>query len=399
MRRVALEPTSERTPKEAVVAALRPFGTSVFSEMTALANRYGAVNLSQGFPDFDGPEAIRKRAAEAILRGPNQYAPSAGIPALRQAVARKMERFYGVPVDPDREVTVTSGATEALCATVLGIVEPGDEVILLEPAYDSYAPICALAGARIRRVSLNLPDFSLPLEELAAAFCPRTKAILINNPQNPCAKVFTREELTFIARLCVEHDAYAIGDEVYEHIVYDGREHLTLLALPELRERALVISSTAKTFSMTGWKIGYVVASPELSRAVLMSHQFIVFCGQSALQEAMAFAVGMPDDYYRRLRSDYTRRRDRLCNALIDIGFTVFQPEGTYYVLTDIRSLGYEDDVAFCRMLPETAGVAAIPCSAFWMDRSRGRELVRFCFCKKDETLAEAIRRLGKWLS
>jgi N-succinyldiaminopimelate aminotransferase len=390
---------AENPPRAVVVEALRPFGTSIFSEMTALANQYGAVNLSQGFPDFDGPEEIRKRAAEAIVRGPNQYAPSAGIPALRQAVAEKMDRFYGIRVDPEREVTVTSGATEGLSATLLGLLEPEDEIILLEPAYDCYAPICALARANIRYVSLNLPDFSLPREELAAAFGPRTKAILVNNPQNPCAKVFTKEELEFIAELCVEHDVFAIGDEVYEHMAYDGRTHATLLSIPQLRDRAFVISSTAKTFSMTGWKIGYVIAAPELSRAVQMSHQFIIFCGQSGLQEAMAHAVKMPDSYYDQLLKNYTRRRDYLYNAMKELGFDVFLPEGTYYAVTDIRSLGYDDDVEFCRMLPEKAGVAAIPCSAFWKDRSRGRELVRFCFCKKDETLEEAIKRLRAWLS
>lgn len=397
-RRDAVSPERSDRRKEAVVEALRPFGTSIFSEMTELANRFGAVNLSQGFPDFDGPEEIRASAAAAILRGPNQYAPSAGIPALRQALARKMERFYGVTVDPELEITVTSGATEGLCAALLGLLEPGDEVILLEPAYDTYAPVSALARATIRYVSLRVPDFSLPRDELAAAFGPRTKAVLVNNPQNPCAKVFTPEELAFIAQLCIQHDAYLIGDEVYEHLVYDGRGHSTLLGLPGLRERALVVSSTAKTFSMTGWKIGYVIAAPELTRAVRMSHQFIVFCGQSALQEAMASAVDMPDAYYRQLLADYTRRRDWICEALDGVGFKVFEPQGTYYVLTDIRPLGYHDDFEFCRMLPEKAGVAAIPCSTFWKDRRQGRELVRFCFCKKDETLAEAITRLKKWL-
>jgi len=384
--------------KEVLVGALRPFGTSIFTEMTVLANAYGAVNLSQGFPDFDGPAEIRAKATEAIMRGPNQYAPSNGIPELRQAVARKMKRFYGVEVDPDKEITVTSGATEGLCATMLGILEPGDEVILLEPFYDSYPPVAALTRADIRYVSLRGPDFSLPREELANAFGPRTKAIVINNPQNPCGKVYSEEEIAFIGSLCAEHDVYAIADEVYEHLVYDGREHVTLLNVPQLKDRAFVVSSTAKTFSMTGWKVGYVIASPELSRAVAMSHQFITFCGQSALQEAMAFAMDFPDSYYyTELLGDYTRRRDWLCNALRDIGFHVLPTEGTYYLLVDITSLGFDDDLAFCRMLPEQAGVAAIPSSYFWKDRWHGRELVRFCFCKKDETLEEAIRRLRRW--
>ena len=383
---------------EVVVEVLRPFGTTIFTEMTVLANRHSAVNLAQGFPDFDGPEEVRTKAAEAIMRGPNQYAPSTGMPELRQAVARKMERFYGMEVDADKEVTVTSGATEGLCATLLGILEPGDQVILLEPFYDSYPPVVAMARADIRYVSLQGPDFKLPREELAEALGPRTKAIVINNPQNPCGKVFTREEFAFIGSLCAKHNVYAIGDEVYEHLVYDGREHVTLLSVPELKDRAFVISSTAKTFSMTGWKVGYVVACPELSRAVGMSHQFITFCGQSALQEAMAFAIDFPDSYYTELLAAYTRRRDWLCEALRDIGFQVYPPEGTYYVLVDITSLGFDDDLAFCRMLPEKAGVAGIPCSYFWNDRRQGRELVRFCFCKKDETLEEGIRRLRKWV-
>ena len=389
---------SQHEKNEIVVEALRPFGTSIFTDMTALANAQGAINLSQGFPDFDGPEAIRKKAAEAIVRGPNQYAPSMGIPQFREAVARKMMRFYGVEVDPESEVTVTAGATEGLCATLLGILEPEDEVILLEPWFDSYPPIAALAGARIRYVSLHVPDFSLPREALADAFNDRTKAILINSPQNPCGKVFTREELAFIAELCLRHDAYVIGDEVYEYLVYDGREHVTLLSLPELRERAFVISSTAKTFSMTGWKQGWVVAAPSLTRAVRMSHQFIVFCGQSPLQEAMAFALDFPDSYYDQFLTDYARRRDLLCEALLDLGFNVFVPEGTYYVMVDIRSMDHEDDLAFCQMLPQKAGVAAIPASYFWKNRSQGRNLVRFCFCKKEETLHEAIRRLKGWL-
>jgi len=383
--------------REVVVRALRPYGTTIFTEMSSLANQYGAVNLSQGFPDWDGPEEIRAKAAEAIMRGPNQYAPSIGIPEIRRAITDKTLRFYGVTIDADSEITVTSGATEALCATLLGILEPGDEVILLEPCYDSYAPICSLAHATIRYVSLNMSDFSLPRRELAQAFNEKTKAIIVNNPHNPTGKVFSREELEFIASLCVEHDSYIIGDEVYEYLVYDGRKHITLLALPEIRNRSFVISSTAKTFSMTGWKIGYVLADPDLSEAVRMSHQFITFSGQSALQEAMALGINFSDQYYESFVSDYLRRREWLCGALQDIGFKVFVPEGTYYVVVDIRSLGFEDDGDFCVSLTKDAGVAAIPCSYFWNERRAGRHLARFCFCKKDETLREAIDRLTRW--
>jgi aspartate/methionine/tyrosine aminotransferase len=383
---------------QVVVEALRPFGTSIFTEMTNRANALGAVNLSQGFPDFDGPEEVRAKAAEAIVRGPNQYAPSAGIPELRQAVARKMRRFYGVEVDANEEITVTSGATEGLCATMLGILEPGDEIILIEPCYDSYAPVAALTRAKVRSVSLQAPEFMIPREKLAQAFGPKTRAVLINNPHNPSGRVFTREELSFIGSLCEKHDAYLIGDEVYEHLVYEGHEHVTLMSIPELRDRVFVVSSTAKTFSMTGWKIGYVIAAPELSRAVRMSHQFITFCGQSALQEAMAFAIDFPDTYYAGFLSAYTRKRNLLCDALQELGFQVYLPEGSYYVLVNIVPLGFDNDLAFCRTLIEEAGVAAIPCSYFWLNRNQGHDLVRFCFCKKDETLQEAIVRLRRWL-
>jgi len=304
----------------------------------------------------------------------------------------------GLEVEPDEEVTVTSGATEGLCATLLGILEPGDEVILIEPCFDSYAPISALAKAKIRYVSLKLPDFSLPREELAEHFNSKTKAIIINTPHNPTGKVFTIEELTFIASLCEKYDAYIISDEVYEHLVYDGRKHVTLLSVPGLKARSFVISSTAKTLSMTGWKQGWVLAAPKLSCAVRMSHQYIVFCGQSPLQKAVAFGIDATDRYYAQLLADYARRREWLCSALQKLGFKVYVPEGTYYVLVDITPLGFDDDLVFCRMLPEKAGVAAIPCSVFWNNRRRGRNLVRFCFCKKDETLGEGIRRLKNWL-
>lgn len=382
----------------AVVEALRPFGTTIFTEMTSLAESFGAVNLSQGFPDFDGPEEIRSMAAEALLRGPNQYIASSGLLSLRQAVARKMKRFHGLDIDPEEEVTVTAGATEGLCASFLALLEPGEEVILLEPSYDAYPPLAALARARVRRVPLLGPRFDLPVDELRRAFGPATRAIVINSPMNPCCKVFTRAELETIGELCQEHDAFAIGDEVYEHLVYDGLRHTPLLDVPSLRDRALVISSTAKTFSMTGWKVGYVVAHPHLTRAVRMSHQFITFCGQRFLQEAMAHAMDLPDTYYAGLLNDYTRKRDYLSKTLQDLGFDVYPTQGTYYILADISTLGFDDDLAFCRMLPEQAGVAAIPCSMFWKGRHSGKTLVRFCFCKRDETLKEAVTRLETWL-
>ena len=383
---------------ELTVKALRPYGTSIFTEMSALARAHNAVDLSQGFPDFDGPESIRKVAADAIMRGPNQYVQTQGIPELRRAIAGKMKRFYDVDVDEEYEVTVTSGATEGLCATILGILEPGDEVILIAPAYDAYPPLVSLAGGHIRYVSLEGPEFRLPRKKLEDTFGPKTRAIVLNNPQNPCGKVFTRDELDHIGALCKKYDAVAIGDEVYEHIVFDGLRHITLLNVPDLKDRAAVVSSTAKTFSMTGWKIGYVIASPPLTRAVRMSHQFITFCGNPAMQKAMTFAINLPDSYYGTLLADYTLRRAWLCEALQDAGFRVLRPEGTYYVIADISSVGFSDDIDFCQMLPSEAGVAAIPCSYFWENRSRGKRFVRFCFCKKDETLREGIHRIKKWL-
>ena len=381
----------------AVRKALRPFGTSIFTEMTLLSNQAGAVNLSQGFPDFEGPEEIRRAAAEAIMRGPNQYCPSMGIAPLREAVSLKMKRFYGVAVDVEREITVTAGASEAIGSSLLGIVDPGDEVILLEPCYDLYPPMVAMAGGKPVYVPLERPGFGLPEEALAEAFNERTKAIIVNNPLNPTGKVFTRNELETIGKFCEEYDAVAIGDEVYEHLVYDERAHLSLLQIPSLRERAIVISSTAKTFSLTGWKVGYAIACPGLSDAVRMSHQFITFCTPSALQEAMATAIAMEDSYYDAFLSGYSSRRRRLCAALEDMGFETFWPEGTYYVSIDISPLDFEDDLAFCRYITTEVGVAAIPASFFWKDRRDGRDLVRFCFCKKEETLGKAIERLAKW--
>jgi len=387
----------ERKKPAGPCEALLPYGTSIFTDMTLLANAHGAVNLSQGFPDFDGPEEVRRRAADAILEGPNQYAPTIGVAALRQAVAEKMARFYGVRVDPDTEVTATAGATEGLAAAILGLVEPGDEVVLLDPSYDLYPAMVARAGGVPVHVPLEGRAFALPKEALAAAFGPRTKAIVVNNPQNPCGKVYAADELAFIAELCRAHGAIAIGDEVYEHILYDGRRHASLLAVPGLRERAIVVSSTAKTFSMTGWKVGYAVAAPELTRAVRMSHQFLTYCTPPAFQIAMAAAIRMGDAYYEELHGAYARRREKLCAALAEVGLDVLVPEGTYYASVLIDGLGFEDDAAFCRHLTTEVGVAAIPSSAFYEGRRGGRNLVRFCFCKRDETLDEAIRRLRRW--
>jgi aspartate/methionine/tyrosine aminotransferase len=380
-----------------VCRALLPFGTSIFTEMSALAAEHGAVNLSQGFPDFDGPEEIRRAAAEAIVRGPNQYVPSMGVFALREAVAAKAKRFHDIELDPAHEVTITAGASEALAASLLGLLDPEDEVILLEPCYDLYPPIVARAGARAVFVRLEKPDFALPAAALERAFSRRTKAIVINNPQNPCGKVFTRDELELVGSLCEEHGVIAIGDEVYEHLTYGDHRHVTLLDIPSLRDRAIAVSSNAKTFSMTGWKVGWAAAAPRISEAVRMSHQFLTFCTPGALQQAVAQAIAMDDRYYDRLLTDYTGWREKLCRALEELGLAVLWPAGTYYCTVDISGLGLGDDVEFCRMLTTEVGVAAIPFSPFYDGRGGGRDLVRFCFCKRDETLDEAIVRLRRW--
>ncbi len=382
---------------KAVCNALQPFGTTIFTEINRLCAQAGAVNLSQGFPDFDGPEPIRRLAARRILEGPNQYSPSPGVPSLRQAISGKVKRFYDVEIDPETEVTVTCGATEAIASAFLGILEPEDEVILFEPCYDLYPPLVARAGAKAIYVPLERPGFRLPRDQLERAFGPKTRLIVINNPLNPIGKVFSREELEFISELCREHDVIPLSDEVYEHIVYRGREHIPLFQIPSLRERSIVVSSTAKTFSMTGWKVGYVISSPWLTEAVRMAHQFLTFCTPSALQEAMAEAIDLDDSYYEELLALYSGKREMLSQVLEDLGFQVLWPEGAYYTCISIGRLGFEDDMAFCRYLINEVGVAAIPCSYFWHNRRGGRDLVRFCFCKTDETLEQAIERLKRW--
>jgi len=373
---------------------LTPFGVSVFTEFTALARAHDAINLSQGYPDFDGPDLIKQVAADNIWRGHNQYAPSHGMPALRQAIADKAKRFYDLEVDPEEEVTVFCGATEAIAASLLGVIDPGDEVILFEPCYDSYPPAVAMAGGVARRVSLRFPDYAIDEAALRAAFTPRTKAVVVNTPMNPCGKVFTRAELQLIADLCCERDVFALTDEVYEHLTYDGVEHVPLITLPEMRQRTVCISSTAKTFSLTGWKVGYTVAGPALSSAVRQSHQFLTFCTPPPLQEAMAAAMAMSDDYYRELLGSYAAKRALLLERLGGMGFEVRSPPGTYYIAAGLSPLGVDDDYDFCRALPARCGVAMIPVSAFYLDRRAGRQVVRIAFCKNEETLVEACARL-----
>ncbi len=380
--------------RPALTRRLDGFGTSIFAEMTALARRHGAVNLGQGYPDFDGPEFAKTAAAEALAAGHNQYAPMPGLPALQQAVADHQRRFYGLDYDPAREVTIHAGATEALCATLQALLDPGDEALVLEPFYDAYLPGVALAQARAVVVPLAPPEFRLDPDALSAAVSPRTRVLVLNSPNNPAGHAFTRAELQAIAAVCIRHDVIVVTDEVYEHVVFDGA-HLPIATLPGMRERTVTISSAGKTFSLTGWKVGWSCAAPELAAAVRAVHQFVTFAVATPFQHAVAAALSAPDAYYESLREGYRARRDRLCAGLAAVGLEVRPPEGTYFALADIRPLGFDDDAAFCRRLVETVGVAAIPTSAFALD-GRLRHLVRFAFCKDEATLAEGLRRLER---
>jgi N-succinyldiaminopimelate aminotransferase len=374
-------------------ARLQGFGTTVFTEMTRLALQHGAVNLGQGFPNFDGPEFIKEAAVAAIRAGHNQYARMTGIPDLNRAIAEHQRRFYDLDYDPDSEVTVYSGATEAICATFQALCDTGDEVVLFEPFYDSYRASITMAGAVPRVVTLRAPDFSYRPEELEAAITTKTRAILLNSPHNPSGKVFSRSELEHIAHLCRKHDLIAVTDEVYEHLVYEGT-HVPLATMPGMRERTVLISSSGKTFSFTGWKVGHTCAPPAITAALRCAHQFVTFCTATPFQHALAKAFVADDAFFTGLTAEYRARRDRLCNGLREIGLGVLEPAGTYFVMTDIRPLGYTDDLAFCRMLPEKIGVAAIPPSSFYVNPHEGRHLVRWAFCKTDAVLDEALRRL-----
>jgi N-succinyldiaminopimelate aminotransferase len=383
------------------VERMRPFGTTIFAEMSALAVRTGAVNLGQGFPDTDGPAEMLEAAAAALRSGRNQYPPGPGIPELRAAVAGHQRRFWDLEYDPDGEVLITAGATEAIAATILALCEPGDEVVCFEPYYDSYAASIALAGATRRPVTLRPgPDgrYAFDPDALAVAFSPRTRLVLLNSPHNPTGKVFRREELSMIADLCRRHDAVAVTDEVYEHLVFTDASspHVPLATLPGMRERTLRISSGGKTFSCTGWKIGWVSGPRELVSATLRVKQFLTFVNGAPLQPAIAVALGLPDSYYEEFRASLQARRDQLVAGLVDAGFTVLSPEGTYFVTADITPLGGTDGVEFCRGLPERCGVVAVPTQVFYDDTQAGRTLVRFAFCKRPEVLAEAVARLGK---
>jgi N-succinyldiaminopimelate aminotransferase len=375
---------------------MRGFGTTIFAEMSALAAETGAINLGQGFPDTDGPREMLEAAQAAIDGGRNQYPPGPGVPELLEAVAAHQERFYGLRLDPRTEVLVTVGATEAIAATVLALCEPGDEVVTFEPYYDSYAATIALAGAVRRTSVLRFPDFAVDEASLRAAFSDRTRLVLLNTPHNPTGKVFTRAELELICALARERDAWVVTDEVYEHLVFDGVEHVPVATLPGMAERTLTISSAGKTFSATGWKVGWVTGPAEAVAAVRTVKQFLTYVGSGPFQPAVALALGLGDDVYAGLASSLQSKRDLLVEGLRSAGLEVAVPAGTYFVVADAAPLGATDGLEFCRRLPSLAGVVGVPVSVFHDDADAARTLVRFAFCKRDEVLAEAVSRLSR---
>ncbi len=382
---------------KSVNSLLAATGTTIFTVMSALAVQHGSINLGQGFPDTDGPADVLKAAADALMDGRNQYPPMTGVPELRQAVAAANARFYGLEVDPASEVVVTSGATEAITACLMAVLDPGDEVVLIEPLYDTYAPVVRLLGATPRFVRLAPPKWELPRAELAAAFGPKTKAILLNTPMNPTGKVFTAAELAFIADLLVRHDAYAVCDEVYEHLTFDGWRHIPLMTLPGLRDRVMRIGSAGKTFSFTGWKVGYVTAPAALATVVAKAHQNLTFTTAPNLQRAVAVGLAKDDGYFANIGIALQAKRDRLAAGLAGLGLTVLPTHGSYFITTDFAPLGFAgDDVAFCRHITEQAGVTAIPVTAFYDAPDAPRHYARFAFCKRDEVLDEAVARLRK---
>ncbi len=374
---------------------LAGLGTTIFQEMSALATATGSINLGQGFPDTDGPVEVADAAVQAIRSGRNQYAPGPGVPELRAAVAEHQRRWYGLSHDPDTEVAVTTGATEAIAAALLGLVDPGDEVVALEPYYDSYAASIAFAGGVRVPVTLRPPQFALDVDALRRAVTPRTRLILLNTPHNPTGAVLSREELSAVASVALEHDLTVVSDEVYEHMTFDAdRPHVPIATLPGMRERTLTISSAGKTFSFTGWKVGWATGPQHLVGAMLGVKQFLTYTSGAPFQPAVAVGLGLPDAYFQGLRDDLRAKRDLLCAGLADLGFEVFVPRGTYFVTTDVRPLGWDDGMAFCRALPELAGVVAIPHQVFYDDVDAGRPLVRWAFCKQPAVLQTALSRM-----
>jgi aminotransferase len=371
------------------------FTESVIRDMTRQAMAKGAINLAQGFPDFPAPAVLKQAAADAIAADINQYPITWGAKPLRDAIASKYRRTYEMDYDPEQEITVCCGATEGMVASLLAVLNPGDEVVLFEPFYENYGPDTQLCGAETRYVTLHAPDWRFDPDELRRAFNSRTKAIILNSPNNPTGKVFSREELVQIAALCQEFDALAITDEIYEHILYEDAVHVPIASLPGMRERSILVNSMSKTYSVTGWRVGWVLAPPDLSNSIRKVHDFLTVGAASPLQAAGVVALSLPDDYYRGLGTEYAKRRDHIINNLESAGFRCFRPQGAYYVMTDVSAFGFADDVAFVRHLIEHVGIAAVPGSSFYSPHEcGGSQQVRFCFCKKYETLESAGQHL-----
>lgn len=386
--------TSDASPSPRMARRLRSIPPTIFSQMSALAVRTGSLNLGQGFPDRDGPAAVIEAAVEALRSGRNQYPPGVGVPELRDAVAAHQARHYGIELDPLSQVVVTAGATEAITAAVLALVNPGDEVVVLEPYYDSYLASIEMAGGVRRPVTLRAPDFRLDVDALRAAVTPRTTMMLLNTPHNPTGAVLTREELQAFADIAIEHDLVVVTDEVYEHLLYDGRRHVPLCTLPGMWDRTVTVSSAGKTFSFTGWKVGWVTGPAELVNTVLAAKQWMTFANAAPLQPAVAFALTQEAAFYDALAKDLEAKRDLLVEGLRGLDLNVYAPEATYFVTTDVRRYGHLDATAFCLALPERAGVVAIPCQLFYDDPDAGRHLVRWAFCKDTAVLEESVRRL-----
>ena len=372
------------------------FTESVIREMTRLSDLHGGVNLSQGFPDFPAPASVKAAAIAAIEGDINQYAVTWGARPLREAVAREFTRRYGLPIVADEQVTVCCGSTEAMMSTMMAVIDPGDEVVVFEPFYENYGPDAILSGATPRYVTLREPDWHFDPEELAAAFNNKTRAIIINTPNNPTGKVFTRQELETIAALCRKWDAIAISDEIYEHIIYDGHAHVPIATVEGMADRTVTINGLSKTYSVTGWRVGWTISPPSLTGAIRKVHDFLTVGAPAPLQEAGTVALGLPDQYYIDLAAKYRRLRDVLLDVLERHHFTCYKPYGAYYIMTDISAFGFRDDVEFARYLVKDVGVAAVPGSSFYKDAAKGRTKLRFCYCKRDETLTEADKRLAK---
>src|SRR6516164_1142928 len=379
------------------------FTESVIREMTRLAMEHDAINLSQGYPDFSAPEVLKKAASDAIFADVNQYAITWGAKNFRDALVYKTKKFLGIDIDPEREITVSCGSTEAMIDVLLAVINPGDEVIVFEPFYENYGPDAIISGATPRYVQLRRPDWSFDEKELAAAFNNKTKAIIINTPNNPTGKVFSRQELQVIADLCQKWDVLAITDEIYEHIIYDGVKHISPITLDGMRERTIVVNGMSKTYSVTGWRVGYIISPPNISGAIRKMHDFMTVGAPAPLQEAGAVALRLPDSYYVELAAHYQQRRDRVMKMLRNAGFAAFVPKGAYYVMCDVGNFlkagGFANDIEFCRFMVKEVGVAAVPGSSFWGDPVAGRDIIRFTFCKKESTLSAAEERLTRLIN